>query len=108
MGQRDAKETEGAKQTEYKPVENQKKYTQLNVNVQSSLQERRNVLAAIKLSNDLATKGQYVEATEELLTIVNSSALSDAERSFVAVNIENLKAQVDKTAPVFDSRTPEP
>ena len=64
--------------------DDQKKYTQLNANVQSSLQERRNVLAAIKLSNDLATKGQYVEATEELLTIVNSSALSDAERSFVA------------------------
>ena len=81
----------------------QEKYTQLNEKVQGSLQERYNVLAAIKLSDDLAAKGEYSQATEELVAIVNSGALSKAERSFVAVNIENLKARINNTAPVVEA-----
>jgi hypothetical protein len=51
VGQRDAKETEGAKQTKYKPVGNQGKgYTQLHKNkrMQSNKRERKSAVRLMK------------------------------------------------------------
>jgi hypothetical protein len=45
VGQRDSKETEGAKQTEYKPVENQKKIYPTSKNKLKQSNEREKKLS---------------------------------------------------------------
>ena len=75
----------------------QGKYNSLDRKVRDALGERRNVLATMKLSDDLAAQGQYQQAIEELNSIRKSKSLTDAEREYVDSNIENLRNEYNLT-----------
>ena len=72
---------------------NQGKFNSLNDKIHSALGQRRDVLATLKLADDLSAQGQYSQAIEELNSIRNSKALTDAEKQYVDSNIASLRAQ---------------